>query len=192
MKELCWCSYLCPHCGRDTAIGLMSLAATCPCGTYIADVQGGGWWESRKAYEEGEPKIAERTWHRESERAESRVNAHVRELEEQRSGLIRDNANQTDEMRRMMEAMTAAKTQEMEQRQRAEDAEKRVVDLSEEIEIRKNNDRFAEAEIARLKEKTIAVEQCAAELELALHAEHEVLDELCDAYGEDLTSGDAK
>jgi hypothetical protein len=55
-KQLVWATVICPRCQREVAIGVMSLAATCPCGAYYADVPAplGGWYASVEAYTLGE------------------------------------------------------------------------------------------------------------------------------------------
>jgi len=60
MSEPCWAIILCPRCSRQVPIGIMSLAATCPCGFYYVDLippQRMGWYRSREAYERGEAPI---------------------------------------------------------------------------------------------------------------------------------------
>lgn len=48
----------CPKCGSTVAVGIMSLAATCGCGAYYADInEARGWYASREAYERGDARI---------------------------------------------------------------------------------------------------------------------------------------
>ena len=48
----------CPNCGAQNYVGIMSLAATCPCGYYWVDVRDGkGWYTSRESYMRGEKPI---------------------------------------------------------------------------------------------------------------------------------------
>jgi hypothetical protein len=59
MSQLVWATVTCPQCEGEVPIGLMSLAATCACGAYYADVPEphGGWYRSRAAYERGEEQL---------------------------------------------------------------------------------------------------------------------------------------
>lgn len=46
----------CPGCFRLCPVGIMSLAVTCKCGMYWADVKPHeGWYYSRESYESGNP-----------------------------------------------------------------------------------------------------------------------------------------
>ena len=48
----------CPLCGREIAVGIMSLCATCPCGAYYVDTSlSRGWYASREAYMRGDARI---------------------------------------------------------------------------------------------------------------------------------------
>ena len=49
----------CPGCGATVVVGIMSLCATCPYdGFYYVDVnETRGWYSSREAYRDGEPKL---------------------------------------------------------------------------------------------------------------------------------------
>ena len=54
-ENLVWAALLCPRCNRKVSIGLMSLAATCPCGMYYVDAdKHRGWYRSWEAYTRGE------------------------------------------------------------------------------------------------------------------------------------------
>jgi hypothetical protein len=53
-NTLVWDVYICPRCGGEAQMGLMSLVARCPCGMVYVDVSPDkGWYESMDAYHAG-------------------------------------------------------------------------------------------------------------------------------------------
>jgi hypothetical protein len=53
-----WTTVVCPKCGHEVAVGVMSLCATCTCDAFYADVEGcRGWYASREAYQNGDERI---------------------------------------------------------------------------------------------------------------------------------------